>query len=204
MCLGGAQSLHTNAMDEALGIPSEKAAKVALRTQQIIAHETNIPDTIDPLGGSYYLEYLTKQIEEKTMDYLAKIEEIGGVLPGIEKEFFQRETIEVDQNRLRNIKNGDLTVVGVNKFISEEDIDIEVLKVEPELEMKQKERVQKLRKDRNNDVVKKSLEKLRQATKDGDRLMPHVIDAVKSYATIEEICNVWREEFGVYKPQVIL
>jgi methylmalonyl-CoA mutase N-terminal domain/subunit len=202
--LGGAQSLHANSMDEALGIPTEKAAKIALRTQQIIAHETHVTDTVDPLGGCPYVEFITNELEKKTIDYLTKIEEEGGVLPAIEKGFFQREALAVDQKRFEDIDKGNLVVVGVNEFVTEEEISIEPLAIDPELENKQKIAVQSLRKKRDNNTVSNCLEKIRKATKGGERLMPYVIEAVKSYATLQEICDIWREEFGTYEPMVII
>ena len=202
--LGGAQSIHTNSMDEALGIPTEKAAKIALRTQQVIAYESHVCDTVDPLGGCPYVEYLTDEIEKRTVEYLAKIEAEGGVLSAIEKHFFQKEALEVDQKRLKEIEEGIVVVAGVNKFLSDdESIDVEPMVIDPEIEEIQKIKVAELKNRRDNERVDKALAELRKATKENQRLMPYVIEAVKCYATLQEICDIWRDEFGVFGPRII-
>lgn len=195
--LGGTQSLHTNSMDEALCLPTEEAVRVALRTQQILAYESGVPNTIDPLAGSYYVEALTNELEEEAYKYFDRFESMGGVIPAIEKGYPQREIAEASYRYQREIETNKRTIVGVNDFVLEgEEISIPVLKIDPEIERKQAERTRKLRKDRDNTKVQEALDGLRKASEGTNNIMPHVVNAVKAYATIGEICDVWRDVYG--------
>jgi len=195
--LGGTQSLHTNSMDEALCLPTEEAVRVALRTQQVLAHESGVASTIDPLAGSYYIEKLTDDMEKEVYEYFEKVEAMGGVVEAIEKGFFQREISEASYRYQKEIESGERTIVGVNDYVLEgEKITIPVLKIDPEVERKQVERTQKLRKERDNKKVDAALASLLKASEDGTNIMPHVVDAVKAYATIGEIFQVWRDLWG--------
>jgi methylmalonyl-CoA mutase N-terminal domain/subunit len=195
--LGGTQSLHTNSMDEALCLPTEDAVRVALRTQQILAHESGAANTIDPLAGSYYIEKLTDDMEKEAYEYFDKVEAMGGVVEAIERGFFQREISEASYRYQKEIESGERTIVGVNDYVLEgEEITIPVLKIDPEVERRQVERTQKLRKDRDNSKVDTALVGLQKASEDGTNVMPHIVDAVKAYATIGEIFQVWRDLWG--------
>jgi methylmalonyl-CoA mutase N-terminal domain/subunit len=198
--LGGTQSLHTNSMDEAMALPTEKAATIALRTQQIIAHESGVTNTIDPLGGSYFVEYLTEKMEEETFQYFDRIDALGGVLPAIRKGFFQQEIAKSAYLYQKQIDEKKRVIVGVNEFTTEEEIPIPLLKVDPELEEKQVNRLQKLRKERDNSKVDASLRELEKAAEADDvNLMKPILDAVKHYATLGETCQVLRDVYGEYK-----
>ncbi|MEM3579155.1 MAG: methylmalonyl-CoA mutase family protein [Candidatus Bathyarchaeia archaeon] len=202
--LGGTQSLHTNSFDEAYALPSEQAVTIALRTQQIIAYESGVADTIDPLGGSYYVEYLTNQIEEKAAEYMTRIDDMGGAVAAIEKGFMQREIMESAYRYQREMESKKRIVVGVNEFISEEKAPIKLLRIDPEIEKKLIERLNEVKSQRNNAKVREILDKLRKAAeKENENLMPYIIQAVKEYATLGEICDVLREVFGEYKPPSI-
>jgi methylmalonyl-CoA mutase N-terminal domain/subunit len=201
--LGGTQSLHTNSMDEALALPSDKAVRIALRTQQIIAEESGVNSTVDPLGGSYYIEWLTKQMEEETYKYFDKVERLGGVIPAIEKGFFQREIAESAYRYQKEIDDHERTIVGVNQYQLDEDIDIPILKMDEKGETRQINRLRQLRKNRNKQKVEKSLKKLKKAAEGTENLMPFILDCVHSYATLGETCNVLREVFGEYKEQAL-
>lgn len=201
--LGGTQSLHTNSMDETYALPTEKAVKLALRTQQIIAYETGVVNTIDPLGGSYYVEALTNKMEQGAYEYFNKIDELGGVIRGIELGFFQREIAESAYRYQRELQKKEKIIVGVNEFIEDEPSRIEVLKIPPEVENRQIERIKQVRKERNNTKVKETLRRLREAAHSNDNLMPKILDCVRSYATIGEMCNTLKEEFGEYKEPII-
>ncbi len=195
--LGGTQSLHTNSMDEALCLPTEDAVRVALRTQQIIAHESGVVNTIDPLAGSYYIEALTNEMEEETYKYFDKVEALGGVVDAIEKGFFQREIAEASYRYQREIESGARKIVGVNDYVLEgEEITIPVLKIDAEVERRQVERTQKIRKTRDNKKVDATLDGLRKASEGEENVMPHIVDAVREYATVGEIFEVWRELWG--------
>jgi methylmalonyl-CoA mutase N-terminal domain/subunit len=196
--LGGTQSLHTNSMDEALALPSEKAARIALRTQQIIAEESGVTDTVDPLGGSYYIEWLTDKMVEETYDYFDKVEKLGGVIPAIEKGFFQREIAEAAYKYQKQIDENKRIIVGVNNYSTDEPIEIPILKMDEKGEERQINRLKKLRKDRNNAKVEKNLNALRKAAEGDDNLMPYILDCVHSYATLGETCQVLRYVFGEY------
>jgi len=197
--LGGTQSLHTNSMDETYALPAEKAVKIALRTQQLIAYETGVANTIDPLAGSYYVEALTDYMEKKTYEYFDKIESLGGVESAIDKGFFQREIADAAYRYQKAIEDGDKTMVGVNKFVDEVEPEIELLRIDPSVEKHQIDRLKQVRKERNNTRVKETLKELRNTANNGDNLIPRILDAVKSYATIGEMIDVMREEFGEYK-----
>jgi methylmalonyl-CoA mutase N-terminal domain/subunit len=195
--LGGTQSLHTNSMDEALCLPTEDAVRVALRTQQVLAHESGVANTIDPLAGSYYVEALTNEMEEEAYKYFEKVEALGGVVDAIEKGFFQREIAEASYRYQKEIDSGDRKIVGVNDYVLEgEKITIPVLKIDAEVERHQIERTQKIRKDRDNKKVEAALDGLRIASEGEENVMPHIVSAVREYATIGEIFEVWRELWG--------
>jgi methylmalonyl-CoA mutase N-terminal domain/subunit len=198
--LGGTQSLHTNSMDEAYALPTEKAVKTALRTQQIIAHESGVTNTIDPLAGSYFIESLTNQIEDAAMEYITKIDDMGGVLTAIERGFIQREIAESAYRYQRAVDKGEKIVIGVNKYCDSEKAGIKTLKVNPEVEEKQKRKLEKLRKERDSEEVKRALDEIKRVAESKENLMPEVLDAVKSYVTLGEICNVLRDAFGEYRP----
>jgi len=198
--LGGTQSLHTNSMDEAYALPTEKAVRIALRTQQIIAHESGVPNTIDPVAGSYFIESLTNKIEEEAMKYIKKIDDMGGILTALEKGFVQREIAESAYRYQRAVDSKKKIVIGVNKFRDSEKTNIELLKVNPEVEDKQKKGLERLRKDRDKESVRKSLEEIRRVAESKKNLMPVVLDAVKNYVTLGEICNVLKDIFGEYRP----
>lgn len=201
--LGGTQSLHTNSMDEALALPSEKAVRIALRTQQIIAEESGVTDTIDPLGGSYYIEWLTDKMEEETYKYFDKVERLGGVISAIEKGFFQREIAEAAYKYQREIDENERTIVGVNKYTTDEPVEIPILKMDEKGEHRQINRLKKLRKDRDQSKFDRNLKRLRKAAEGNENLMPHILDCVHSYATLGETCDVLREVFGEYTEPAI-
>jgi methylmalonyl-CoA mutase N-terminal domain/subunit len=198
--LGGTQSLHTNSRDEALALPTEESARIALRTQQIIAYETGVTDTVDPLAGSYYVESLTDQIEQQVLDYLTKINDMGGAVAAVEQGYMQREIHEKAYEFQKKVETGEEVVVGVNRFRIEGEKQPELLRVDPNLGKVQREKLTKLRERRDNDKVKQTLEALRDGAKGSENLMPLILDAVRAYATIGEICGVLREEFGEYRP----
>jgi methylmalonyl-CoA mutase N-terminal domain/subunit len=200
--LGGTQSLHTNARDEALALPSEESAQIALRTQQIIAYESGVADTIDPLGGSYFIEALTDEIEKKVWDYLKKIEEIGGMRKAIESGFIQKEIQESAYSFQKKIEKKEEIVVGVNEFQSEE-IHLQLHQIPPEIEIMQKRRLERIRRKRDNNMVAKKLKELKQFAQKKENLIPYIINAVKTYATLGEITNSLREVFGDYQPAII-
>ena len=201
--LGGTQSLHTNSFDEALALPSELAVRVALRTQQIIAYESGVADVIDPLGGSYYVEWLTDKIEEEAMRYIEKIDSMGGAVEAIEKGYIQREIVESAYRYQREIETKQRIIVGVNEFVTEERVPIEILKIDPKIEETLIERLRMIKKQRDNAKVKEVLEDLRKAAEKDENLMPTILKAVKAYATVGEICNVLREVYGEYRPPMI-
>jgi methylmalonyl-CoA mutase N-terminal domain/subunit len=198
--LGGTQSLHTNSMDEALALPSEKAATIALRTQQIIAHESGVVNTVDPLGGSYFVEYLTQQMEEETYKYFDRIEKLGGVLTAIKKGFFQQEIAKAAYEYQKQIDEKKRVMVGVNEFSTEEEVPVPILYIDPELERKQVARLKKLKKERDNNKVEKALREVEKAAEAGDvNMMPYFMEAVRNYATLGETCQVLRDVYGEYK-----
>jgi len=202
--LGGTQSLHTNSMDEALALPSELAARVALRTQQIIAHESGVVNTIDPLAGSYFVEALTSRMEKEAYQYFERIDRLGGVIPAIERGFFQREIAEAAYRYQHEIDTNQRTVVGVNEYASQEPLTIPFLQMDPEGERRQLERLARVRRERDNVSVEERLSALRDAAQGTENLMPYILDAVRAYCTLGEICRVLQEVFGEYREPVIL
>jgi methylmalonyl-CoA mutase N-terminal domain/subunit len=203
--LGGTQSLHTNSFDEALALPSEEAVRIALRTQQIIAHESGVAETVDPLAGSYCVEALTAQMEERAMEYINRIDDMGGVVSAIEKGFFQKEIADSAYKYQQETDRKERVLVGVNEYTVKEDwVPLEILRVEPRVEEEQLARLQKLRKERNNKKVREVLDSLHEAAVRGENLMPLIIKAVKAYATLGEICNVFREVFGEYRELIVI
>ncbi len=202
--LGGTQSLHTNSMDETLALPSEKAVTIALRTQQVLAHETGITNTIDPLGGSYFIENLTTEMEQKAEDYFRRIDDLGGVIPAIEQGFFQREIADAAYTYQKELDKKEKIIVGVNEFVHEtEDVEIPLLYIPPEVEQKQKQRLADIRQSRNQKAVEESLESLKQAARDEKNLMPPILEASRNYVTLGEMCNSLTEVFGIYEEPVI-
>jgi methylmalonyl-CoA mutase N-terminal domain/subunit len=197
--LGGTQSLHTNSMDEALCLPSEEAVQIALRTQQLIAYESGVCDTVDPLGGSYYVEALTQEIEQRAEAYIKMIDEMGGAAAAIEKGFVQREIQESAYQYQREIENGRRVVVGLNRFEVEEEKPTNLLRVDPSVRISQVESLRKLKLERDNDLVFKSLSELNRVAQGRENLMPLILSAVKAYATLGEICDVLRDVFGEYQ-----
>lgn len=201
--LGGCQSLHTNSFDEALCLPTEKAVRIALRTQQIIAEESGVADVVDPLGGSYYVEWLTDKIEEEAMKYIEKIDEMGGMIKAIESGYVQREIQRSAYEKQKAIESGELTVVGVNKYKIDEEIHIELLRVPKEIVEKQIARVRKFKENRDKSKVDQALQKLERAAETDENLMPFIFDCVKSRATLGEIANSLRRVFGEFRaPEV--
>jgi methylmalonyl-CoA mutase, N-terminal domain len=201
--LGGTQSLHTNSMDEALALPSEKAVRIALRTQQIIAEESGVTDTIDPLGGSYYIEWLTNEMEEQTYKYWDRVEKLGGVLAAIEKGFYQREIAAAAYKYQKEIDNKKRVIVGVNEYKADEAVDIPILKMDEKGEERQIKRLNKLKKERNNQKVQHNLDELRKIAETKGNMMPAILDCVHSYATLGETCQVLRDVFGEYEEPAI-
>jgi len=199
---GGTQSLHTNSFDEALALPTEKAVKIALRTQQIIAHESGCANVADPLGGSYYVEWLTNKMEEECLKYFDRIESLGGVISCIEKGFFQREIAQSAYQYQKEIEDKKRIVVGVNEYVEEEKTPIPVLKIDPKIEQKQIKRLQKVRKERDKSKVEHQLDRLGKGIDRNENLMPYFIECVNVYATLGEICDVLREKYGLYKEVV--
>jgi methylmalonyl-CoA mutase N-terminal domain/subunit len=198
--LGGTQSLHTNSMDETHALPSAKAVKIALRTQQIIGHESGVANTIDPLGGSYFVEAMTNRLEAQAEAYFEKIEAMGGVVKAIEKGFFQREIAHAAYQYQRNIEEGKQIIVGVNDFVEEDEaIDIPLLRIDPQIEEDQVAGVKRLRMNRDNGAVKNRLEVLAHAAQGRENLIPFILEATRAYATLGEICDVLRGIFGVYR-----
>jgi methylmalonyl-CoA mutase N-terminal domain/subunit len=203
--LGGTQSLHTNSFDEALALPSEEAVRVALRTQQIIAHESGATNTIDPLAGSYYVEALTNEMEEKAMEYIQKVDDMGGAIAAIEKGFFQKEIAESSYRYQKEVDEEERTIVGVNDYkIEKEECPIELLRVDPKVEKKQVTNLQKMKETRDSRKVEETLGKLEDSAEKDENLMPAIIEAVKAYATLGEICSVLRKVYGEYKELIVV
>lgn len=202
--LGGTQSLHTNSMDEALALPSELAARVALRTQQIIAHESGVANTVDPLGGSYFVEELTDQMEAEAWAYFDKIEALGGVLPAIEASFLQKEIADAAYRYQREIDTHERIIVGVNDYRNEEPVEIPILRMDPQGYDRQCARIEEIKATRDHQTVTRCLADLRTAAQGTDNLMPYILDAVKAYATLQEIMDVFRSVFGEYEETAII
>ncbi len=198
--LGGTQSLHTNSMDETLALPSEKAVKIALRTQQIIAFETGVTNTIDPLGGSYFVEALTDRMEKEAEAYFEKIDALGGVIPAIETGFFQREIADAAYRYQVELDKKEKIIVGVNDFIEEDEkIEIPLLLISPEVEVKQRKRIAEVRNSRNEGEVERTLAELKTAAEDGTNLLPRFVACTKAYVTLGEMCNKLTEVFGIHE-----
>lgn len=202
--LGGTQSLHTNSMDETLALPSDKAVKIALRTQQIIAYEHGVINTVDPLGGSYYVEALTTKMEEDAEAYFEKIDALGGVIRAIEVGFFQKEIADAAYRYQRELDRKEKIVVGVNDFIEAgEKIEIPILQISKEVEFNQVRHLKELKASRDNTKVKECLDELLQSANDGTNLMPRILNAARNNVTLEEMCNILKEPFGVYEEQTV-
>jgi len=198
--LGGTQSLHTNSMDEALWLPTEKSVRIALRTQQIIGYESGVADTVDPLAGSYVIEYLTDEIGQRAMDYIHKIDTMGGALAAIENGYMQQEIQESAYRYQQAVESKEQIIVGVNAFQVEEQLDLERLKVDPAIEAAQRARLAELRAQRDNAKVSELLTRLEQAARGSENLMPLFIECVENDITLGEICRVLRQVWGEYQP----
>jgi methylmalonyl-CoA mutase N-terminal domain/subunit len=197
--LGGTQSLHTNSFDEALALPTEDAVRIALRTQQVIAHETGAVNTIDPLGGSYYVEDLTNRLEAEAYDYFDRIEKLGGVIPAIKENFFQREIADASFRYQHEVEQKQRIIVGVNRYELEDEPEVEILRIDPALERKQIQRVQALRGRRDSVAVETALARLKQAAaRDDDNLMPPLVEASRAYVTLGEMCEALRDVWGTW------
>jgi methylmalonyl-CoA mutase, N-terminal domain len=197
--LGGTQSLHTNSMDEVLALPTEKAVQIALRTQQIIAHETGVVNTVDPLGGSYFVESLTDEMERQALDYFHRIDEMGGVLAGIDSGYFQREIGDSAFRYQRQLERREKVMVGVNDFVDQAPIDIPILKIDPDVERSQVARVREVKATRHDAAVQRTLGALAEATARDENVMPYVLDAVRAYATVGEISESMKTQLGSYR-----
>ncbi|KAF0152477.1 MAG: methylmalonyl-CoA mutase N-terminal domain [Ignavibacteria bacterium] len=202
--LGGTQSLHTNSMDETLALPSEKAVKIALRTQQLLAYETGVINTVDPLGGSYFVESLTNKMEEQANKIFDEIDSLGGVINAIEAGYFQKNIADSAYRYQKELERKEKFIVGINEFVEEnEKIDIPILQVSPEVEEKQKKRLSQLRQSRSNLEAEKSLKELASAAKDGNNLMPVLVNAARNYVTLGEMVGELKTQFGVYEETVV-
>jgi methylmalonyl-CoA mutase N-terminal domain/subunit len=198
--LGGCQSLHTNARDEAWALPSAEAAVQALRTQQVLAFETGVADTVDPLGGSYYLETLTSQVESGAYEYFRRVDDLGGVIPALKGGFFQREIAEAAYTYQRELDRQERITVGVNQYSTDDAVTIPLLRVDGEGERQHVSGLNALRRTRDNRAVGEKLRALEQAARGSDNLMPPLLEAVKAYATLGEMMGVLRQVFGEYRP----
>lgn len=202
--LGGTQSLHTNSMDETLALPSEKAVKIALRTQQLLAYETGVINTVDPLGGSYFVESLTNKMEEQANQIFDEIDSLGGVINAIEAGYFQKEIADSAYRYQKELEKKEKFIVGVNEFVEEnEKIDIPILQISPEVEAKQKQRLAELKQSRNQDAVRESLKEISDAAQDGKNLMPVFVKAANNYVTLGEMVSELKKHFGIYEESVI-
>lgn len=197
--LGGTQSLHTNSMDETLALPTEEAVTVALRTQQIIADESGVVNSIDPLGGSYVIETLTNRIEKMSIDYIRRIDELGGIIEAVDRGFPQREIADASYNYQRQLEGGEKVIVGVNKYAVGEETEFPTLNIDEKVEDQQKERLSSVKRNRNNRAVRKHLRSIARAAKKGENLMHPIVEAVREYATVGEISDVFRDVYGVYR-----
>jgi len=202
--LGGTQSLHTNSMDETLALPTEDAVKLALRTQQIIAHESEVADTVDPLGGSFYVETLTNRLEEGAREYFRKLDDMGGMVNAIERGYPQREILDASQRYQREVERTERVIVGVNQHVDPEEGTIQTLRIGPEIEQEQVARLSDLRKARDPFRMAGAVEELQEAASCGENVMPYLIEAVKAKATVGEICSALREIYGAYREPVVL
>jgi methylmalonyl-CoA mutase N-terminal domain/subunit len=197
--MGGVQSLHTNSMDETLALPTEESVTIALRTQQIIAEETGVTNTVDPLGGSYAVEALTDRMEREAFEYIRRIDEMGGMIKAIDTGYPQREIAEAAFHYQRQLEQGIKTVVGVNKYSTPEELPIPTLKIDPAMEERQVQRVRKIKRERNQSAVKEALSRVAEACRSAENLMEPICEAVRRDATVGEICDIYRTEFGTYE-----
>jgi len=202
--LGGTQSLHTNSMDETYALPTEEAVTVALRTQQIIAYETGVADTVDPLGGAYYVEALTRELERQAWAYIEQIDALGGMVAAVEAGYPQREIAEAAYRYQQQLERGEKIIVGVNAFVDETPRPIPILRIDPEVERRQVERLRRVRAERDPARVAEALHRLREAARRGENTMYPILDAVKAYATVGEICDVFRAVYGEYREPAII
>jgi methylmalonyl-CoA mutase N-terminal domain/subunit len=202
--LGGTQSLHTNAMDEVLALPTDKSARIALRTQQLLAYESGVANTIDPLGGSYFVEALTDEMERQAERYFKQIEDLGGVIPAIEASFFQKEIADSAFRYQSELEQKRRIMVGVNDFTVDEEVPIDILRIDPKLESEQIARVREVRRKRDQARCSNALSSLRKAAAGTDNLMPFILEAVRAYATEGEIMNTLIEVFGIYTEQAVV
>jgi methylmalonyl-CoA mutase N-terminal domain/subunit len=200
--MGGTQSLHTNSLDEAWALPTEFAATLALRTQQIIAYESGVTNTVDPLGGSYFVESLTNEVEQGAREYIRKIDALGGMVAAIERSYPQREIAEASYRYQQAVDRKEKIVVGVNDYVTDEQ-PIEVLQIDENVALRQEDRLRRLRAERSSEEVHRRLERLRNAAEGTENLMPHIYEAVKAYATLGEICDALRTVFGAYEEVAI-
>jgi methylmalonyl-CoA mutase N-terminal domain/subunit len=197
--LGGTNSLHTNSLDEALALPTAEAATLALRTQQIIAHESGVANVVDPLGGSYFVEKLTRDMEEGALDYFGQIDRMGGMVEAIERGFPQKEIAESSYRFQQAVESREKVIVGVNDFVQTDGPPIEILYIDDSASEKQLHKLATLKATRNNDAVRRTLDRLRAATRTTQNLMPPILDAVRAYATVGEMCDALREVWGEYE-----
>jgi methylmalonyl-CoA mutase N-terminal domain/subunit len=202
--LGGTQSLHTNSKDEALALPTENSVRTALRTQQIVAYESGVANNIDPLAGSYYVEAMTDSIEKEAEDYIDKIDSMGGMIKAIEDGFVQMEIQKAAYEFEKQMESGKRTIVGLNEFQVEEDEEPDLLKIDMKVQENQINFLNEIKQRRNNDNVKDSLKELKKAAEGDDNIMPYIIESVKTYASVGEICNTLRGVFGEYKEHVVI
>jgi methylmalonyl-CoA mutase N-terminal domain/subunit len=202
--LGGTQSLHTNSLDEALALPSEYAVTIALRTQQIIAHESGVANTVDPLGGAYAVEALTDRMERAAYDYFERIEALGGVIPALEAGFLQQEIADAAYRYQREIDERRRIVVGVNEYVADEPLQVPLLQIDPQGYARQRARLAQVRAGRDSGAVGQALDRLRIAAQGTENTMPYILDAVRVYATLQEIMDVFREVFGLYREPMIV
>jgi methylmalonyl-CoA mutase N-terminal domain/subunit len=202
--MGGTQSLHTNSLDEAIALPSERAALLALRTQQIIAHESGVTDTVDPLGGSYFVERLTSDLERDCYAYFDRIRAQGGVIPALESGFFQREIAEAAYRYHHEIETGKRIIVGLNEYVVEQPLDIAILEMDPEGEKRQRERLCRVRAERDGAQAEAALRRLEDAGRGSENVMPYLLEAVNAYCTLGEICGAMRRVFGEYPASVLV
>jgi methylmalonyl-CoA mutase, N-terminal domain len=202
--LGGTQSLHTDAFDEAMALPTEESLKIAVRTQQVIAEESGVANTVDPLAGSYFLEKLTNDLEEEALEYIAKIDELGGMLEAVEQGYIQHEVAKAAWRYQKEVESGEQVIVGVNKYVEENEPAIDLLKISHEMELTQKERIARLREKRDNAKMRDALDRLREAAERDENLFAPTMDAVKTYATLEEVWDVYRDRYGTFKESSLL
>jgi len=202
--LGGTQSLHTNSLDEAYALPSEEAVTIALRTQQILAHESNVTATADPLGGSYFVEKLTSEMEAAAIDYIRRIDDMGGMIPAIERGFPQGEIANASYDYQHEIETGERVIVGVNKYTESAGGNLDLLHINESAQLQRSEQVAALKARRNNGEVGRRLDRLRTAALGTENTMPFILDCVRAYATVGEICDAFRDVFGAYTETSVL